>query len=155
MVRRVFVEKKEAFAVKAKELEEEIKSYLGIQTVTNVRVLIRYDVENITEETFKKACTTVFSEPPVDILYQESFDVKEPSSVFGVEYLPGQFDQRADSAVQCVQFLNSSEEPVIRSATVYVIEGGVTEEELSQIKAFCINPVDSRETNMEIGRAHV
>ncbi len=149
MVRRVFVEKKEAFAVKAKELEEEIKSYLGIQTVTNVRVLIRYDVENITEETFKKACTTVFSEPPVDILYQESFDVKEPSSVFGVEYLPGQFDQRADSAVQCVQFLNSSEEPVIRSATVYVIEGGVTEEELSQIKAFCINPVDSRETNME------
>lgn len=149
MVRRVFVEKKEAFAVKAKELEEEIKSYLGIQTVTNVRVLIRYDVENITEETFEKACTTVFSEPPVDILYQESFDVKEPSSVFGVEYLPGQFDQRADSAVQCVQFLNSSEEPVIRSATVYVIEGGVTEEELSQIKAFCINPVDSRETNME------
>ena len=121
MVRRVFVEKKEAFAVKAKELEEEIKSYLGIQTVTNVRVLIRYDVENITEETFEKACTTVFSEPPVDILYQESFDVKEPSSVFGVEYLPGQFDQRADSAVQCVQFLNSSEEPVIRSATVYVI----------------------------------
>lgn len=149
MVRRVFVEKKEAFAVKAKELEEEIKSYLGIQTVTNVRVLIRYDVENITEETFEKACTTVFSEPPVDILYQESFDVKEPSLVFGVEYLPGQFDQRADSAVQCVQFLNSSEEPVIRSATVYVIEGGVTEEELSQIKAFCINPVDSRETNME------
>ena len=149
MVRRVFVEKKEAFAVKAKELEEEIKSYLGIQTVTNVRVLIRYDVENITEETFEKACTTVFSEPPVDILYQESFDVKEPSSVFGVEYLPGQFDQRADSAVQCVQFLNSSEEPVIRSATVYVIEGGVTEEELTQIKAFCINPVDSRETNME------
>ena len=149
MVRRVFVEKKEAFAVKAKELEEEIKSYLGIQTVTNVRVLIRYDVENITEETFEKACTTVFSEPPVDILYQESFDVKEPSSVFGVEYLPGQFDQRADSAVQCVQFLNSSEEPVIRSATVYVIEGGVTEEELTQIKAFCINPVGSRETNME------
>lgn len=149
MVRRVFVEKKEAFAVKAKELEEEIKSYLGIQTVTNVRVLIRYDVENITEETFEKACTTVFSEPPVDILYQESFDVKEPSSVFGVEYLPGQFDQRADSAVQCVQFLNSSEEPVIRSAMVYVIEGGVTEEELTQIKAFCINPVDSRETNME------
>ena len=106
MVRRVFVEKKEAFAVKAKELEEEIKSYLGIQTVTNVRVLIRYDVENITEETFEKACTTVFSEPPVDILYQESFDVKEPSSVFGVEYLPGQFDQRADSAVQCVQLLS-------------------------------------------------
>ncbi len=149
MVRRVFVEKKEAFAVKAKELEEEIKSYLGIQTVTKVRVLIRYDVENISEETFERACTTVFSEPPVDILYRESFEVKEPSSVFGVEYLPGQFDQRADSAVQCVQFLNSSEEPVIRSATIYVMEGNVTAEELLQMKAFCINPVDSRETDME------
>lgn len=148
MVRRVFVEKKEAYAVKAKELQEEIKSYLGIQTVTGVRVLIRYDVENISDETFEKACYTVFSEPPVDMLYRENFEVKEPAAVFGVEYLPGQFDQRADSAVQCVQFLNSSEEPVIRTATVYVIEGTVTEDELRSIKAFCINPVDSRETDM-------
>lgn len=148
MVRRVFVEKKEAYAVKAKELQEEIKSYLGIQTVTGVRVLIRYDVENISDETFEKACYTVFSEPPVDMLYRENFEVKEPAAVFGVEYLPGQFDQRADSAVQCVQFLNSSEEPVIRTATVYVIEGTVTEDELQSIKAFCINPVDSRETDM-------
>ncbi len=148
MVRRVYVEKKEAFAVKAKELQEEIKSYLGIQTVTGVRVLIRYDVENITEETFEQACKTVFSEPPVDTLYKESFDRAEGAAVFGVEYLPGQFDQRADSAVQCVQFLNSSEEPVIRTATVYVIEGSVTAEELSSIKVFCINPVDSRETDL-------
>lgn len=148
MVRRVFVEKKEAFAVKAKELQEEIKSYLGIRTVTGVRVLIRYDVENITDETFEKACYTVFSEPPVDMLYKESFETAEHASVFGVEYLPGQFDQRADSAVQCVQFLNSSENPVIHTATVYVIEGTVTEEELSAIKSFCINPVDSRETDM-------
>ena len=149
MVRRVFVEKKEAFAVKAKELKDEISSYLGIQTVTGVRVLIRYDVENITDETFEKACTTVFSEPPVDLLYRECFETAKPSAVFGVEYLPGQFDQRADSAVQCVQFLNSSEEPVIRTATVYVIEGQVTGEELASVKAFCINPVDSRETDME------
>ena len=148
MVRRVFVEKKEAFAVKAKELQEEIRSYLGIETVTGVRVLIRYDVENITDETFEKACSTVFSEPPVDVLYRESFGTAEHAAVFGVEYLPGQFDQRADSAVQCVQFLNSSEEPVIRTATVYVIEGRVTEEQLASIKAFCINPVDSRETDM-------
>lgn len=148
MVRRVFVEKKEAFAVKAKELQEEIRSYLGIQTVTGVRVLIRYDVENITDETFEKACSTVFGEPPVDVLYRESFETAEHAAVFGVEYLPGQFDQRADSAVQCVQFLNSSEEPVIRTATVYVIEGTVTAEELASIKAFCINPVDSRETDM-------
>lgn len=148
MVRRVFVEKKEVFAVKAKELQEEIRSYLGIETVTGVRVLIRYDVENITDETFEKACSTVFSEPPVDVLYRESFGTAEHAAVFGVEYLPGQFDQRADSAVQCVQFLNSSEEPVIRTATVYVIEGRVTEEQLASIKAFCINPVDSRETDM-------
>ena len=149
MVRRVFVEKKEAYAVKAKELQEEIQSYLGIQTVTGVRVLIRYDVENISDDTFEKACHTVFSEPPVDILYLEEFPQEETGAVFGVEYLPGQFDQRADSAVQCVQFLNSSEEPVIRTATVYVVEGSVTEEELAAIKAFCINPVDSRETDME------
>jgi len=148
MVRRIFVEKKEAFAVRAKELQEEIKSYLGIQTVTGVRVLIRYDVENITEETFEKACCTVFSEPPVDVLYRESFGTAEHAAVFGVEYLPGQFDQRADSAVQCIQFLNSSEEPVIRTATIYVIEGTVTAEELASIKAFCINPVDSRDTDM-------
>jgi phosphoribosylformylglycinamidine synthase len=142
------VEKKEAFAVKAKELQEEIRSYLGIQTVTGVRVLIRYDVENITDETFERACHTVFSEPPVDVLYKENFKAAEGAAVFGVEYLPGQFDQRADSAVQCVQFLNASENPVIHTATIYVIEGTVTEEELASIKAFCINPVDSRETDM-------
>ena len=149
MVRRVFVEKKQAFAVKAKELEEEIRSYLGIQTVTGVRVLIRYDVENIGDETFEKACQTVFSEPPVDVLYREEFETAPDASVFGVEFLPGQFDQRADSAVQCVQFLNAAEKPVIRTATVYVIEGNVTAEELSAIKSFCINPVDSRETGLE------
>ena len=148
MVRRVFVEKKQAFAVKAKELEEEIRSYLGIQTVTGVRVLIRYDVENIGDETFEKACQTVFSEPPVDVLYREEFETAPDASVFGVEFLPGQFDQRADSAVQCVQFLNAAEKPVIRTATVYVIEGNVTAEELFAIKSFCINPVDSRETGM-------
>ena len=148
MVRRVFVEKKQAFAVKAKELEEEIRSYLGIQTVTGVRVLIRYDVENIDDETFERACQTVFSEPPVDVLYREEFETAPDASVFGVEFLPGQFDQRADSAVQCVQFLNAAEKPVIRTATVYVIEGNVTAEELSAIKSFCINPVDSRETGM-------
>ena len=148
IVRRVFVEKKQAFAVKAKELEEEIRSYLGIQTVTGVRVLIRYDVENIGDETFERACQTVFSEPPVDVLYREEFETAPGASVFGVEFLPGQFDQRADSAVQCVQFLNAAEKPVIRTATVYVIEGNVTAEELSAIKSFCINPVDSRETGM-------
>ncbi|MDO4518798.1 MAG: phosphoribosylformylglycinamidine synthase [Eubacteriales bacterium] len=148
-VRRVYVEKKPEFAVQAKELAQEIKSYLGIKSVTGVRVLIRYDVENIADDVFEKACKTVFSEPPVDDLYQESFDVSEQASVFSVEYLPGQFDQRADSAVQCVQFLNEEAQPIIHSATTYVIEGTITDEELKAIKNHCINPVDSRETGME------
>ena len=96
-VRRVYVEKKPDFAVKAKELKHEIKHYLDITSVTNVRVLIRYDVENISEETYKKALLTVFSEPPVDNIYEEEFDYQD-ARVFSVEFLPGQFDQRADSA---------------------------------------------------------
>ena len=145
-VRRIYVEKKEAFAVKARELQEEIRSYLGIEGVTGVRVLMRYDVENISDEVFERACRTVFAEPPVDILYRESFETKPGDRVFSVEYLPGQFDQRADSAVQCVRFLREDEEPVIRTATTYVIEGSVSEEELASIKSFCINPVDSRQS---------
>ena len=148
-VKRVYVEKKQEFAVQAKELKQELKSYLGIQTVENVRVLIRYDIENISDATFETACNGIFSDPPVDILYKEEFEVKEGSRIFSVEYLPGQFDQRADSAVQCVQFIKEDEMPVIKSATTYVIEGAITDEEFAAIKAHCINPVDSRETGME------
>lgn len=148
-VKRVYVEKKQEFAVQAKELKQELKSYLGIQTVENVRVLIRYDIENISDATFETACNGIFSEPPVDILYKEEFEVKEGSRIFSVEYLPGQFDQRADSAVQCVQFIKEDEMPVIKSATTYVIDGAITDEEFAAIKAHCINPVDSRETGME------
>ena len=147
-VRRVYAEKKREFAVQAKELENEIKSYLGIKSVTKVRVLIRYDIENISEETYQKALGTVFSEPPVDDLYEEEIDLEGGIS-FSVEFLPGQFDQRADSAVQCVKLLNEEEEPVIRSATTYVIYGVLNEEQLAVIKNHCINPVDSRETGME------
>ena len=147
-VRRVYAEKKNEFAVQAKELEAEIKSYLGIKSVTKVRVLIRYDIENISEETYKKALGTVFSEPPVDNLYEEKFDL-EGGITFSVEFLPGQFDQRADSAIQCVKLLNEEEEPVIRSATTYVIYGAINEEQFAAIKNHCINPVDSRETGME------
>ncbi|WP_276696832.1 phosphoribosylformylglycinamidine synthase [Blautia hydrogenotrophica] len=138
-----------AFAVQARELKHEISSYLGIQTVTNVRVLIRYDVENISDESFEKACQTVFAEPPVDELYREDFEAKQGARIFSVEYLPGQFDQRADSAVQCVQFLREDEEPIIRSATTYVIEGEISEDEYEAIKNHCINPVDSRETSLD------
>ena len=146
-VKRIYVEKKPAYAVHAKELQSEIRSYLGIKTLTKVRVLIRYDIENISEDTYKKALGIVFSEPPVDILFEESFATEAKDRTFSVEYLPGQFDQRADSAEQCVKLLNESEEPIIRSATTYVLCGEITEEEFDRIKAYCINPVDSRETN--------
>ena len=148
-VRRVYVEKKPDFAVQAKDLKHEIHSYLGISEVTGVRVLIRYDVEHISDEVFEKACRTVFSEPPVDTLYRESFKTGPSDRVFSVEFLPGQFDQRADSAVQCVKFLKEDEEPIIKSATTYVIEGNITDEQFEAIKNHCINPVDSRETGME------
>ena len=148
-VRRVYVEKKPDFAVQAKDLKHEIHSYLGISEVTGVRVLIRYDVEHISDEVFEKGCRTVFSEPPVDTLYRESFKTGPSDRVFSVEFLPGQFDQRADSAVQCVKFLKEDEEPIIKSATTYVIEGNITDEQFEAIKNHCINPVDSRETGME------
>ena len=147
-VRRIYVEKKEPFAVKAKELKEEIESFLGIKSVQKVRVFIRYDVENISDEVFDRACRTVFSEPPVDILYEEQIEIPEDGRVFSVEYLPGQFDQRADSAVQCVQFLKEDEDPAIRTAVTYLVTGPVSDEEFEKIKAYCINPVDSRQTDM-------
>ena len=147
-VKRVYVEKKPEYAVRAKELQSEIKSYLGISGVTKVRELIRYDIENISGETYKKALVTVFSEPPVDDIYEEEFDLNG-ARTFSVEFLPGQFDQRADSAEQCVKLLNEEEEPIIRTAVTYAIEGTISDEEFAAIKKHCINPVDSRETGLE------
>ena len=146
-VRRVFVEKKEDYAIAAKGLSSEIKSYLNIREVEKVRILIRYDIENLSEDIYRKACRTVFSEPPVDILYEEEFPHDGRDHIFAVEYLPGQFDQRSDSAMQCVRFLKEDEDPVIKSATVYVIRGDITGEQMDQIRGYCINPVDSREAS--------
>ena len=143
-VRRVYVEKKEAFAGAAKDLTKELRSYLGIAGLTKVRILIRYDVENVSDEIFEQACRSVFAEPPVDDLYRECFEKAEGDRVFTVEYLPGQFDQRADSAEQCICFLKEDETPTIRSATTYVICGDVSDEDFERICAYCVNPVDSR-----------
>ena len=140
-VKRIYVEKKEPYAVAAKELKQELKSYLGIDTLSEVRVLIRYDVESISEDVYKKALVTVFSEPPVDDIYEGRFPKKENDKVFSVEYLPGQFDQRADSAEQCVKLLNEKEDPVIRSATTYVFEGKFTDEEVAKLKRRADYPV--------------
>lgn len=144
-VKRIYVEKKTPYAVRAMELRTELRSYLGMKNLDAVRVLIRYDIESISEETYKRALGTVFSEPPLDLLYEESFAMSQEDHFFTVEYLPGQFDQRADSAQQCVKLLNEKEEPVIRSATTYVLSGDLSEEDLEHIKSYCINPVDSRE----------
>ena len=145
-VKRVYVEKKPEYAVKAKELSEELTEYLNLD-ISKVRVLIRYDVENISDKTYEKALKTVFSEPPVDYVYEESFPAEEGDVVFSVEALPGQFDQRADSAEQCVKLLNEKEEAVIRCATTYVITGNLSLADVDKIKTYCINPVDSRETD--------
>ena len=148
-VKRVYVEKKPDYAVKAKELHEEIKNYLGIKA-EYVRVLVRYDIENISDETYAKALETVFAEPPVDVIYEGEPELAATDKVFSVEALPGQFDQRADSAEQCVKLLAEDEEPVIKTATTYVLSGDVTDEQMKAVMDYCVNPVDSRICGMEI-----
>ncbi len=143
-VRRVFVEKKASYRVHSIELADELRTYLNIDSLKDVRVLVRYDVENISDDTYSKALAAVFSEPPIDILYEEQLPLEAGVRSFSVEYLPGQFDQRADSAEQCVKLLNENEEPVIKTATTYVVSGDITDEQFEKIKAYCINPVDSR-----------
>ncbi|MCR5734586.1 MAG: phosphoribosylformylglycinamidine synthase [Lachnospiraceae bacterium] len=149
MVRRIYVEKKEPYAVKAKELSADIVNYLSVSDLKKVRELIRYDIEGLSDEVYEKAKVTVFSEPPVDILYEEDFERNEDDRVFSVEYLPGQFDQRADSAEQCVKFLKEDENPVIKTAVTYCLSGSMTDAEFEAIKNYCINPVDSRETGLK------
>ncbi len=149
-VKRVYVEKKQPYAVRAVELKQEIRKYLDLKEIEDVRVLIRYDVEALSDATYEKALVTVFSEPPVDTVYEGDFPKEADDRVFSVEYLPGQFDQRADSAEQCVKLLNEKEEPIIRSATTYVLSGKISDEDFERVKEYCINPVDSRETDETI-----
>ena len=148
-VRRIYVEKRPEYALKARELQESIGSYLGIHSITRVRVLIRYDIENMTDRTYALSKGTIFSEPPLDFCYEETFPKEAGDRVFTVEFLPGQFDQRADSAGQCVRLINEHSSAVIKSAVTYVLSGTPSEEEFQAIKSFCINPVDSRETSEE------
>ncbi|MBQ9473531.1 MAG: phosphoribosylformylglycinamidine synthase [Bacteroidales bacterium] len=143
MIRRIYVEKKEPYAVRAKELIDELTNYLGINA-TKVRIAVRYDIEGMSDSTYSRAKETIFSEPPVDDLHENSIPTAAGDFCFTVEYLPGQFDQRADSAEQCSQLLEPAEHPIIRSATTYIISGGLTEEQRRAIVAHCVNPVDSR-----------
>ena len=143
-VRRIYVEKKPDFAIRAKELLSELRSYLGLKNLDDVRVLVRYDIENISDEDYKKSLDTIFCEPPLDIGYENRFSHLESDFYFTVEYLPGQFDQRADSAIQCVKLLGSEDDINICSATTYIFSGQFSETDKESIRNYCINPVDSR-----------
>ena len=145
MVYRIYVEKKPGFDGEAKDLCRELKELLGITRLQNLRLVNRYDVEGIDEALFEKAVPTVFSEPPVDVTYNA---LPAAPHVFAVEYLPGQFDQRADSASQCIQLLSQGERPDVRSARVYLLDGDLTEEDLAAIKKYVINPVEAREADL-------
>ncbi len=147
MVYRIFVEKKPGLDNEARALESDAKTLLGIENLEKVRLLNRYDAENISGELFQYAVKTVFSEPQLDLATEEADT--EGATVFAVEYLPGQFDQRADSAAQCIQIISQGERPLIRSARLYALYGKLTEAEIAEIKKYVINPVEAREASLE------
>ncbi|MGM9625312.1 MAG: phosphoribosylformylglycinamidine synthase, partial [Eubacteriales bacterium] len=148
MVYRVFVEKKPALAGEAHALLSDLRTLLGMEQLTALRLFNRYDVENIDDKLFTYAKQVVFSEPQLDIVY-DTLPIVPGAFVFAVEYLPGQFDQRADSAAQCIQILSQGERPDVRSAKIYMLEGALTEEDIARVKHYVINPVESREAVME------
>jgi len=147
-VRRIFVEKRKGFDIAAQKALSDFKNILGKRTLTNVRLLIRYDIEGLDASAFETAIKTVFSEPAVDTVCRGHFDMQPGDIAFAVEYLPGQYDQRADSAMQCVE-LACRQRPVVRCATVYVLSG-ISREDAEDIKKYVINPVDSREASPEL-----
>lgn len=145
---RIYVEKKEEFAVEANHVLSDIKTALSIHTLEKVRLLNRYDVEGLSEEVFDAATTTILSEPAVDVTYKEG-EVPVDGRIFAIEYLPGQFDQRADSAAQCISIMTQDKRPLVRNARVYILNGAISDAEFDAIKAYLINPVESREASLE------
>ena len=149
MVKRIYVEKKPEFSVEAKGLLKDLKENLLLENLEDLKIVNRYDVEGINDEIFEKAKNTVFSEPQVDECFEEEYPFAKEDKIFGVEYLPGQFDQRANSLSECLQILTEGERPLAKSAKIYVVKGNITGEELEKIKKYIINPVDSRECTLE------
>ncbi len=148
-IRRIYVEKKEGCNIEAGRLYDDLRENLELKGLKGVRILIRYDIEGLNEEHFEECKRTIFSEPPVDNVYEESYEIGGDEISFAVEFLPGQFDQRADSAMQCVQIVTGEDRPIINVAKVYVLKGEISDEELDSVKKYCINPVDSREAALE------
>jgi phosphoribosylformylglycinamidine synthase len=148
-VRRIFAEKLKGYDVEAESIYRALKNNLGIENLEGVRIINRYDVTDVSDEEFKTARNVIFSEPPVDKVYENEPEINADEKVFAVEYLPGQYDQRADSASQCIQFLTLGERPRCKAAKLYVLKGSISDEDLEKIKSYCINPVDSREASMD------
>ena len=150
-VRRVLVEKRAGFDLEAQSLKKDLIESLHIDTIENIRVLNRYDVEDLSEEVFENAAKTIFSETNLDVVYYNELEyINENDRVFAIEYLPGQYDQRGDWAAQCIQIVNEGKRPNISTAKVYVLSGNISDTDFDRIKSYCINPVDSREASLEI-----
>ena len=148
MVYRVYVEKKKELAHEAKSLLSDLRNLLGLKNLEDVRILNRYDVENIQKELFDYSVKTVFSEPQLDIATPKMPSITD-ENVFATEYLPGQFDQRADSAAQCIQIISQGERPLVRTAKIYILKGKLTDSDIETVKKYVINPVESREASLE------
>ncbi len=148
-VKRIFVKKRNGFNIEAKELLTDIQKNLGIKSVKNIIILNRYDVANIADETFEKAKDTVFSEPQVDEYFEEEYPFNKKDTIFGVEFLPGQFDQRANALEECLQIIAGGERPIAKSSKIYILQGKVNPKEIEKIKKYMINQVDSRECSLE------
>ena len=148
-VRRILVEKRQGFDLEARALKKDLIESLHIDTIENVRILNRYDIEGIDGEVYENAVKTIFSEPNLDIVYHETLEFNEGERVFAIEYLPGQYDQRGDWAAQCIQIVNEGNRPEINTAKVYILTGNITDEQFDKIKDYIINPVDSREASLE------
>lgn len=149
MIKRIYVEKKKGCDIESDHLCHDIRNNLAIKNLNGVRILNRYDIEGISDEDYDRAKTTIFSEPPVDEIYEETIQFEQDETAFAVEYLPGQYDQRADSAMQCIQIITQQDRPTIAVAKVYVLKGDLTSDDIHKIKNYCINPVDSRQAALD------
>ena len=145
-VRRIFVEKKKGYDIEAEQLFHDLSQNLSIKDLREVRIASRYDIQGISNEAYEKAIRNIFSESNIDLVYKENLITDHDYKVFGVEYLPGQYDQRADSATQCIEILATGERPIVKTAKIIMLKGNITDDELKRIKDYCINSVDSRET---------
>ncbi|MGD9202713.1 MAG: phosphoribosylformylglycinamidine synthase, partial [Chitinispirillia bacterium] len=148
-VKRIFIEKKKEYNIEAKYLFSDLRNYLSITNLSGLRILNRYDVEGISTDDFEKARNTIFSDPTVDLIFDEAIEISDEEYMFAIEYLPGQYDQRADSATQCIQIISQDQNPVIKTAQVIILKGKFTDNDINQIKRYLINPVDSREAFLE------